>query len=399
MKNIIVVKAFFLALFFGMTSSPSIYSKGSQSNPFYGYITENGLDPVEYIKEKLRDHYVVSLGEDHWIKDHQQYLCSLISALARDTTALLDILALEAGNAADQAIADEFVSSPEYREELAIHILQNAADTYGWPYLESVEIFKAVWEANRANPERQIRIVLLDPPYVIPYTDKESFVYTTTRDFSQMEIIQRHMFQGKRIIFFAGLGHTSARRTGMYICDRDFYWNQHSAGLLLKTLYPSLVFSIKLWGGLMGSGGYIATDDSYRWKRVLDGSVDEAFRMNGNKPVAFDIGGPFSRVTVAEFFHTSSQTLERGENKFTGSPYTREELLQDQIDGILFFKPVEQFSGSTVYEPFFDDQFMERIQKRTEGRISTRKELYEYMKENHPMLGESLDALIAGESL
>lgn len=146
----------------------------------------------------------------------------------------------------------------------------------------------------------------------------------------------------------------------------------------------------------MGGNGYIPVSDFSNWERLLDGEIDEAFKDNGNKPVAFDIeNSPFSKIKVADYFQTSELTLERANNYLSGSPYNREDLLKEQIDGIIFFKPVEDYSGATVYDKFFDDNFMEKIEMRTDGKIKTRKQLYEIMKSQRPILSTGLDVLIS----
>ena len=214
------------------------------------YIRNYGENPKDYIINKLKNHYVVMIGEDHWIKDHMIFMSEMITFIGNDKDIHVDAFAIEFGNSSNQDLADEFIKSPVYREDLVIKILQNAPDLYGWPYLEAVGIFKSIWESNNRNPQQnKTRILLLDPPYVIPYLDKEEYDYTVSRDMSQANIIQRYIRRGKRVLFYGGSAHTSSRVHGDYNNETGVYSNYHSAGFILKTLYPSLVFSIELWGG------------------------------------------------------------------------------------------------------------------------------------------------------
>ena len=149
----------------------------------------------------------------------------------------------------------------------------------------------------------------------------------------------------------------------------------------------------------MGSNGYNPVEGPEKWERVYNGDIDRAFAANGNRPVAFDVDiAPFSEIPAAQFYKISQATLDRGVDKRVGSPYNSAERLADNIDGIIFFKPVEEFSGATVYGKFFDYGFVELVGKRTEGRVNTRREIFESIKTNHPIMNESLDRLIGEET-
>jgi hypothetical protein len=214
-----------------------------------------------------------------------------------------------------------------------------------------------------------------------------------------MKNLLRSCILGKnRVLFYAGLGHTRKAVNGQYIAASNIYYNYQSAGLMLETLYPDLVFSIKLWGGLMGAAGYNPVAGPERWEKVYNGDIDRAFAANGNKPVAFDVDIPyFSDITVAEFYKTPQTTLERDKDKMVGSPYGNTKLLRDDIDGIVFFKPIDEFTGATVYGEFFDDEFVRLIEKRTDGKVKKRRDAFGYIKQGHPIMSESLDKLLETE--
>ena len=168
---------------------------------------------------------------------------------------------------------------------------------------------------------------------------------------------------------------------------------QATAGKILSVLYPNNVFTIKLWGGLMGSNGYIQTTDDFRWKRCGDGLADEAFRCNGNRPVGFDIvGSPFADILISDFFHF--QYSDRMLSNSNGSPFRADESLGDRVDGIIFFRPIDGFSIPHIEPKMFDDIFLKQISKRTKGEVQTLNDLYLYIKKNHPTLSEDLDNYI-----
>ena len=100
--------------------------------------------------EKLKQHDIVMIGEDHRVRCHPQFISEIIKAIHTERNEVsLDWLALEFGNYGDQSLADEFIDASEYRKDLVIKILQNVPNNWGWPYQEYADIFKTVWEENK----------------------------------------------------------------------------------------------------------------------------------------------------------------------------------------------------------------------------------------------------------
>ena len=67
--------------------------------------------PFDYLTQKVKQYNVVSLGEDHWVRDHMLFLSDYLRHIAADTTFHLDALAWESGNSIDQGIADSLMRS------------------------------------------------------------------------------------------------------------------------------------------------------------------------------------------------------------------------------------------------------------------------------------------------
>lgn len=392
----------------GLLSTPAALAAQTVPDPaadahverFAAAIDAEGKPVMEYLAEKLRTHYIVGLGEDHWIKDHPEFLCEALRTLARDTTLRIDVLAVEFGNQTDQALADSLVASPVYRHDLAVRILRNAPDDVGNPYQGYADIFRTVWEVNRLKPaDRQTRILLLDPPFILDAMDSKPYRATGSRDDAQASLLRMELLRKHRVIFYCGLGHVGRRIWGQYMPRYDCYYNWPSAGFLLKAIYPDRVCLLELWGARMGSLGYVPRADSAKWERLYGGVFDEAFRRNGDRTVGFDLRGPaFDTLTVARHFSAPEAYEAWDARADKGSPYRKDALLRDYVDGILFFRPVETFGGATVIPDLYDEAFVGRVARRTGGRCATRRAIYEYIRENHPVMQESLDRLIAAEA-
>ena len=359
---------------------------------YFSFIKSQTTSPFDYLTQKIKNYNVVSLGEDHWVKDHMQFLADYLDHVANDTTFHIDALAWESGNSIDQKKADTLMKSKTFREDLALQILRDAPETYGWPYKEAVEDIKALWRYNRVQG-KFTRLLLLDPPYMLQLLDGDTYEYTLSRDQSTANKIANYVGSNRKVLYYAGSNHTMRQFHSSYSQKSEMYYVQATAGKILSTLYPNRVFTIKLWGALMGSNGYIPTTDDFRWERCGDGLADEAFRSNGNHPMGFDIGGsPFANILISDYFHF--QYSEQMLSKSNGSPFHANESLGDRIDGIIFFHPVNEFSIPHIEPKIFDDAFLKRICKRTKGEVQTQNDLYLYIKKNHPILSEDLDNYI-----
>lgn len=387
-KRFLFLLAMLLTVTFAVAQTDE---RTKKQKDYLSFIQGQTISPFDYLSQKIKQYNVVSLGEDHWIKDHMLFLADYLDYVANDTTFHIDALAWESGNSIDQKKADTLMMSKTFREDLALQILRDAPDTYGWPYKEALEDIKALWRYNRAQ-DKFTRLLLLDPPYMLQLFDGDKYEYTLSRDQSTANKIAGYVGSNRKVLYYAGSSHTMRQFHSSYNSKSGMYNVQATAGKILSVLYPNRVFTIKLWGGLMGSNGYIPSADDFRWERSSDGLADEAFRCNGNRPVGFDIAGsPFANILISDFFHF--QYSERMLSKSNGSPFRANESLGDRVDGIIFFRPVNEFSIPHFEPKMFDDVFLKRIEKRTKGEVKTLNDLYLYIKKNHPILSEDLDSL------
>lgn len=387
-KRFLFLLAMLLTVTFAVAQTDE---RTKKQKDYLSFIQGQTISPFDYLSQKIKQYNVVSLGEDHWIKDHMLFLADYLDYVANDTTFHIDALAWESGNSIDQKKADTLMMSKTFREDLALQILRDAPDTYGWPYKEALEDIKALWRYNRAQG-KFTRLLLLDPPYMLQLFDGDKYEYTLSRDQSTANKIAGYVGSNRKVLYYAGSSHTMRQFHSSYNSKSGMYNVQATAGKILSVLYPNRVFTIKLWGGLMGSNGYIPSADDFRWERSSDGLADEAFRCNGNRPVSFDIAGsPFANILISDFFHF--QYSERMLSKSNGSPFRANESLGDRVDGIIFFRPVNEFSIPHIEPKMFDDVFLKRIEKRTKGEVKTLNDLYLYIKKNHPILSEDLDSL------
>ena len=109
--------------------------------------------------------------------------------------------------------------------------------------------------------------------------------------------------------------------------------------------------------------------------------------------MGFDVAkSPFADILISDFFHF--QYSEQMLSTSNGSPFRADETLGDRVDGIIFFRPVNEFSIPHIEPKMFDETFLKRITKRTKGEVKTRNDVYQYIKKGHPTLAEEVEKYI-----
>lgn len=212
--------------------------------------------------------------------------------------------------------------------------------------------------------------------------DGEKFVYTGSRDDNMFSIIRNYIMNKQHVLFYGGAAHTQAQIRGVKY--NGSYYNFPSAGYLLKKCYPKDVFIINLWGAYMGNYGYEA-DSQKKWLQIDNGTIDKAFYLNGNKPTAFDMGGPFNNLTAKQYYANPKNPNNWGNDTQSDSPYNTNILMKDWIDGIIFIGPICKFTGQTLID-IYDNEFLKNIERRSKGQFHTSKDVLEYLRKIHPIL-------------
>jgi hypothetical protein len=373
-------------------------------NAYIKYLKKNGLPPEEYIIEKLKTHNLVMLGEDHWIDAYPQFISQLIKKIVEDHAAQLDYVAMEFSSTAQQHLADKFIDSPEYREDLIIQILRDGPDFIGWGYQEVLDIFKTIWEVNKNHPERKpVRILLVNPPHRLiegsnglktcdsEFQDlwNKNWAFFQDRDrFMAYQLEKSIIWKNLNCLFYCGAYHnTLAPIDSAYavfkmgekrVSPRGF-----PAASLLKILYPDKVFSIKLHGASTGKE-YYPSSDPKDWNRIWNGRLDAIFKKFNNKPIGFDLVSPIFAINAIEFF---GYWEDKDWAAFV-LPYLKDLTIDRMFDGYIFLKPLDKYRGATIIPRYFDEAFFHEVQQRVKGQAEfpTRKDLYEFICKLRPVL-------------
>lgn len=359
----------------------------AQVNEYAEHIAKTAVNPTDYVLGKLRDYRIVAIGEDHWIADHTPFFCEILRKAADSEKTRPDVVALEFGNELDQKTADCVANSDTFMPDSVIKILQHAPDIYGNPYKEYFDVFKCIWEINRTLPEgEKMSIRLLDPAEVQDSFDQTSIQRGRDRDMAMFDKLRLDFTRGKKIVFYAGQGHTQHQIRGYKPRGCTNYYNYPSAGYLIKSVYPNDVFAIDLWSPMNLGLGYQTNPETGKWYEKSDGIFDKAFELNRNKPCGFDIAGsPWAEITLSEYFSAPWREGYNVPRSDDANPYNRDVMLSQLIDGIVFIKPSCEFNGGILIDIYTPD-FVEVCRRRSNGKLSTPRDILLQVKKWHPLM-------------
>lgn len=96
-----------------------------------------------------------------------------------------------------------------------------------------------------------------------------------------------------------------------------------------------------------------------------------------------DLKDDFPLLRTETYF--ANPTIKLSNYGEKGSPYAKEQKLSDICDGIVFIKPVSEFNGIQLIN-IYDNEFIEKANKRTKGSCKTAEDILKTVKEWHPIL-------------
>jgi len=201
----------------------------------------------KFVADKFDNHSVVFLGELHKRKQDLEFFSRLIPYLYQ--TKKINIIGWEFGAAKFQKDADSVVTASDFDRKKAIAIMRNSM--YYWCWEEYLDIFKTIWQLNKAitQVDDKIRFLQLNRPYNprrLRSSDKNISLEEGKLNFDntlpgivEKEVIQ----QNKKILIYCGLHHSLTKfKTPKFFFIKD----KGRAGQILYEKYPDKIFQICL---------------------------------------------------------------------------------------------------------------------------------------------------------
>lgn len=313
------------------------------------YLQNSASNPEDYVVSKFEDHDVVFLGEWHRIRHDVQLVQRLIPRLY---AAGIRHLGIEFGNAEDQQLADQLVTSPRYDEALARELTFRYFPS--WGYREYIDLYRYAWTLNQSLPEgaEPFRIVHLSyrirwdlqKPQMTAEDRRLVFHKGSTDDHMAEVILREFIDQERKALVYCGLNHAFTRyRQPNYDFERGEVRTlvNNRAGNIVYREAPGRVFLISLHAPW-------PTKESFNEHALpMGGVIDEVLAKYG-RPAGFDVRGtPFGRLRDGKTYYSA------GYEDFS---------LEDMVDGYIFQKPIGDYEGVTVDPQFVtDENFSEAV--------------------------------------
>lgn len=297
---------------------------------FVSFVKSQGIDPKEFVLDKLNNFKLVMYGEIHRRKASWDFLQQVVKD--KRFYKRTGVIFMEMASDRQKDI-DNFLNRDSIDKELLLNVFRDYI-IMGWNDKGMFDFVKCIWQINRNLPyNKKIRIIAADTPR--PFStfkskeDMDSSDAKYDRDEFMAAAIVKYIKLSKdtrNALFIAGTGH---------VCKAT-----HSAGSILSNELPKMTFSIFQHSPQVDNFNLIP-------ERIRHGIFDYAFYELDDKPVAFELkNSPF------------------GIEPFDGLFYNGFGKYQDNYDGYIFFGSLDNEPNGELLLEIYSDNFIIEMDRR-----------------------------------
>lgn len=304
--------------------------------------------PDAYLIDKFRNADIVLLGEDHAVKQSVAFVMNAIPSLY---AAGVTNLVMEFGADEDQALLDRLVTAPAYDAETARQLMFNY--NVMWSWRDYRDLYRAVWAFNRTLPKGKPPFRIVNMSYVFdwsgfsgtrtPETLRQVFPRGMVDQFRAERIAREVLDKGRKALVLTGTLHAFTRfAAGQTQSDGDGFCQRtaNALGNRLHAAYGTRIANVMLHQSLPALPGRRAP-----FEQPGDGAVERIMRLNGDRPVGFDLRGA-AMGSIRDYSHYGIC-----ERDFT---------LADLFDGYIFLAPFKELRAATPDAGFVDEANLAR---------------------------------------
>ncbi len=318
------------------------------------YLISNYKTPEDYVISKFKNHDIVFLGEEHYIKQYVELIHRLIPKLYENG---IYNLGIEFANREDQALIDTVIYADEYNDSLAQKIMLNCGI---WGYREYVDILKSAWKLNikLSDKQRKFRIIGLniksDWFWVKTKEDRKNpdimnkvWKNEDGDSFMARTIIEEIIDKNEKALIYAGSYHTF---TKYHQPDYNVHkkklvrFNEKRMGNIIFRKIGNKTFNIYLHGHWRNAKGW-----SEQYVYPVDGVIDTLMKKipEQYRYVGFDV----MNTTFGEL-KAETSFFKYGYDNFT---------LKDFCDGYIYLAPLSELKDVMWIENFVNESNIEEV--------------------------------------
>lgn len=304
--------------------------------------------PDAYLLDRFGSADVVLLGEDHAVK---QSVAFVMNAIPKLYAAGVTNLVMEFGAEEDQAKLDRLVTAPDYDTQAARQLMFNYNVMWSWQ--DYRDLYRAVWAFNRGLPKGKPPFRIVNMSYVFewsgftgtrtPETLRQVFPRGMVDQFRAERIAREVLDKGQKALVLTGTLHAFTRfAAGQTQSDGDGFCQRtaNALGNRLHAAYGTRVTNVMLHQSLPALPG---RRDFF--EQPGDGAVERIMRLNGNRPVGFDLrGAPMGSIRDYSYYGICD----------------RDFTLADLFDGYIFLAPFRDLRAATPDAGFVDEANLAR---------------------------------------
>jgi uncharacterized RDD family membrane protein YckC len=232
----------------------------NQINQITSWITEQAMEPVDYLVDFASNHQVTIVGERHGIVQYLDFLNESIYDLYHK--AEVRVLALECCHSDQDADIQNLLTAKEFNTELALKITRGSS-WHAWGYKRHWDVLETVWRLNRSLPEgsEPMRIVGIFPPgdLISFRMTKEGYIYRLFRALGDLPWLAMHdahyarrveqqaFKEQRRTLVWVGASH-AIECYSHQVVYKDTVKNHFRMGAMLHGRYGDQVGTILLHG-------------------------------------------------------------------------------------------------------------------------------------------------------
>jgi len=276
-----------------LVSCNSNKKESLQSNPLLSYLVSNYEKPNDYVIRKFKNHDIIFIGENHFIKQQVDFIKNLIPDLYKNG---IYNLGTEFIRYSDTELVNKLITDSIYNEELAKEITFKSL--WHWGYQEYIDIFKTAWELNNSLPKNapKFRIFGIEEDMDWSYVKKKedmnnpiimAKVFKSSTQFEEEEGLSAYAIENEvlnkneKAVIHSGIHHafTSYYQPHYNSSKQEFSnsYEKERMGNLIKNKIGDKTMTIFLHGPWYWDKGYS--------KQVLpvDGVLDSFFQKKKTK--------------------------------------------------------------------------------------------------------------------
>ncbi|MFI5144045.1 MAG: hypothetical protein ACHQJ4_00485 [Ignavibacteria bacterium] len=355
------IKFIFTALFLFIFSINSQDTAGTYS--YVKSLKEKGSEPIQFVLKAL-DVYDLIIFDDanHSAAEPFEFYQKLISDTAFQNK--VRYIFIEAFSLSKQHDIDNYMNSETEDRTLLYPVFQDDFSGLGWTYETYFNLMHTIYTVNKSlPPEKKFKVIgVSNATYwsAVRTTDDLALFRVSLASFDYTMYMR---ISGKLDDFNSGrkgifLTNTRHSYKGIKDSKGNLYWN---CGTFFHQWNPGKTYSIRIHNATLYIEKEVDSPDKpkttegmeniqFKWLRIAGGKWDEAFRLNGNVPVAI--------------------TLE--DTPFGKDPYVGNHMLDalpgqtmyDANDAIIFLAPLNELHRSAITNEIYTNDFKKELERR-----------------------------------